>query len=141
MKCLARLHHRTSTDHSGSQPFQAYSMASQTSISLIGSDSIALQTHSETATLYGRHGLALVQRVDRYSAARLATPIFAGALMEARDEPKGETLDELFTDLVEKYSDFAYSVAFRMLRNVEDAEDAVQESYIAAYRALPKFKG
>lgn len=61
--------------------------------------------------------------------------------MENREEPKGETLDELFTDLVEKYSDLAYSVAFRMLRNVEDAEDAVQESFIAAYRALPNFKG
>ena len=61
--------------------------------------------------------------------------------MEARDEPKGETLDELFTDLVEKYSDLAYSVAFRMLRNIEDAENTVQESFIAAYWALPKFKG
>ena len=61
--------------------------------------------------------------------------------MEVRDEPKGETLDELFTDLVEEYSDLAYSVAFRMLRNVEDAEDAAQEPFIAAYRALPKFKG
>ena len=61
--------------------------------------------------------------------------------MEARDEPKGETLDELFTDLVAKYSDLPYSVAFRMLRDVEDAEDVVQESFVAAYRALPKFKG
>ena len=47
--------------------------------------------------------------------------------MEARDEPKGETLNELFTDPVEKYSDLAYRVAFRMLRDVEDAEDTVQE--------------
>ena len=61
--------------------------------------------------------------------------------MEARDEPKGETLNELFTDPVEKYSDLAYSVAFRMLRDVEDAEDTVQESFIAAYRVLPKLKG
>ena len=119
----------------------AYSMSSQTSISLIRSNSIALQTHIETATLYKRYGLAAVQRLDRNLAARSATPIFTGALMEARDEPKGETLDELFTDLVEKYSDLAYSVSFRMLRNVEDAEDTVQESFIAAYRALPKFKG
>ena len=74
-------------------------------------------------------------------AKRSPTTILYGALMEAREEPSGETLDELFTDLVEKFSDRAYSVAVRMLRNVEDAEDAVQESFISAYRALPTFKG
>lgn len=47
----------------------------------------------------------------------------------------------VFTELVEQYSDLAYSVAFRMLRNTEDAEDAVQEAYISAFKALPKFKG
>ncbi|MBO18932.1 MAG: RNA polymerase subunit sigma-70 [Chloroflexi bacterium] len=47
----------------------------------------------------------------------------------------------VFTELVEQYSDLAYSVAFRMLRNTEDAEDAVQEAYISAFKALPKFRG
>lgn len=61
--------------------------------------------------------------------------------MQSSSELTGGTLDEQFTDLVEQYSDLAYSVAFRMLRNVEDAEDAVQEAYISAYKALPRFKG
>ena len=46
-----------------------------------------------------------------------------------------------FSQVVEDYADFAYNVAYRMLRNVEDAEDAVQEAFISAYRARNRFKG
>ena len=46
-----------------------------------------------------------------------------------------------FSQIVEDYADFAYNVAYRMLRNVEDAEDAVQEAFISAYRARDRFKG
>ena len=35
----------------------------------------------------------------------------------------------------------AYNIALRMLRITADAEDAVQEAFISAYRAFPKFKG
>lgn len=48
---------------------------------------------------------------------------------------------EAFGDLVERYYGLAYRVAFRMLRNVEDAEDAVQDAFISAYRAFPRFRG
>ena len=49
--------------------------------------------------------------------------------------------NDAFSQMVEEHSDFAYNVAFRMMRNVEDAEDAVQEAFISAYRAFPTFKG
>ncbi|MDA1127590.1 MAG: sigma-70 family RNA polymerase sigma factor [Chloroflexi bacterium] len=64
--------------------------------------------------------------------------------MPARDEPASPAsidLERQFTEIVEQYSDLAYSVAFRMLRNASDSEDAVQEAYISAFKALPKFKG
>ena len=48
---------------------------------------------------------------------------------------------EAFSLVVEEHADFAYNVAYRMLRNVEDAEDAVQEAFISAYRAFHRFKG
>jgi len=70
-----------------------------------------------------------------------------GTPQETWMSTQGETsstdtdLDRSFTEMVEQYSDLAYSVAFRMLRNAEDAEDAVQEAYISAYKALPRFKG
>ena len=49
--------------------------------------------------------------------------------------------DVAFSRLVEDYTDFALNIAFRMLRNHYDAEDAVQEAFISAYRAFPKFRG
>ena len=61
--------------------------------------------------------------------------------MSVQDGSVPVTLEQTFTEIVEQYSDLAYSVAFRMLRNAEDAEDAVQEAYISAYKALPNFKG
>ncbi len=52
-----------------------------------------------------------------------------------------EQLEEEFSEMVEAYSGMAYNIALRMLRNAADAEDAVQEAFISAYRAFPKFKG
>ncbi len=49
--------------------------------------------------------------------------------------------EQAFSQVVEDYADFAYNVAFRMLRNQEDAEDAVQEAFISAYRSFARFKG
>jgi len=61
--------------------------------------------------------------------------------MPVQDESAPVDLERQLTEIVEQYSDLAYSVAFRMLRNAEDAEDAVQEAYISAFKALPNFKG
>jgi RNA polymerase sigma-70 factor (ECF subfamily) len=43
--------------------------------------------------------------------------------------------------LVEKNKEIVYSVAFRILNNTQDAEDAAQESFIKAYHQLHTFKG
>ena len=51
------------------------------------------------------------------------------------------TTEEEFSDIVERYSDSAYHIALRMLHNAADAEDAVQEAFISAYRAFSSFKG
>lgn len=52
-----------------------------------------------------------------------------------------QTEQDEFSRLVETYSDFAYSVARRILPGPEDAEDAVQDAFLSAYRAFPFFKG
>ena len=49
--------------------------------------------------------------------------------------------EEVFSDIVEQYSTFAYNVAYCMLHKVEDAEDAVQEAFISAFRVYPSFRG
>jgi RNA polymerase sigma-70 factor (ECF subfamily) len=43
--------------------------------------------------------------------------------------------------LVRRYGDRLYSTALRILRNDEDARDAVQDAYLAAFRAMDSFQG
>ena len=45
-----------------------------------------------------------------------------------------------FRVLVEKYKDVSFSFAYSLLRNEAEAEDATQEAFIKAYRALPAFR-
>lgn len=45
-----------------------------------------------------------------------------------------------YTYFIDKYKDMAYAIAFRIINNKEDAEEAVQDSFLKAYNALPKFR-
>ena len=47
---------------------------------------------------------------------------------------------EAFNYLVKKYEKKAYSVAYRIVRNKEDAYDVVQESFIKAYQSIKQFR-
>ena len=46
-----------------------------------------------------------------------------------------------FAKVVEKYSGKIYRLALKMLKNQQDAEDILQETFIKAYNALPDFEG
>jgi RNA polymerase sigma-70 factor (ECF subfamily) len=46
---------------------------------------------------------------------------------------------EAFEELVRRHRARVFAVALRICRNPDDAEDALQETFIAAYRALPRF--
>ena len=48
---------------------------------------------------------------------------------------------DAFNQLILEYQNLAYSVAYRLLANTEAAADAVQDSFIKAYRALESFRG
>ncbi len=52
---------------------------------------------------------------------------------------KGDT--QYFSYFVDKYKDIVYSIAFKVLRNREDAEEMAQESFIKAFKSLHTFKG
>ncbi|MBI5475718.1 MAG: sigma-70 family RNA polymerase sigma factor [Ignavibacteriales bacterium] len=45
-----------------------------------------------------------------------------------------------FTALVDRYKDRAFTLAVRMLRNREEAEEAAQDAFIRAYNALNGFE-
>ena len=64
-----------------------------------------------------------------------------GPIITSYEQSASRTTEEEFCEIVETYSDSAYNIAFRMLHDADDAEDAVQEAFISAYRAFPKFKG
>ena len=46
-----------------------------------------------------------------------------------------------FSDLMRKYNRRLYRVARSILRDDAEAEDALQDAYLQAYRALPAFRG
>ena len=59
----------------------------------------------------------------------------ATALIRAR---QGD--EEAFGALVQQHSRRVFQLAFRMMRNEQDAEDVVQECFLRAYRQLGRFE-
>lgn len=47
---------------------------------------------------------------------------------------------EAFGILVRRHGDMVYTLARRMLTTVEDAEEAAQDAFVRAFRALPRFE-
>lgn len=48
---------------------------------------------------------------------------------------------QAYTFLVNKYKDMVFTLAVRMLRNNEEAEEVAQDAFVKAYAKLNKFKG
>lgn len=48
---------------------------------------------------------------------------------------------DAFREIVEAHSRAIFRLAYRVTGNEEDAEDVVQETFLKAYGALPKFEG
>jgi RNA polymerase sigma factor (sigma-70 family) len=48
---------------------------------------------------------------------------------------------DAFSYFVEKYKKVAFSIALKILKNQQDAEEIVQDAFLKAYKALDNFKG
>ncbi len=46
-----------------------------------------------------------------------------------------------FTYLIDKYKNMAYTIAIKIVKNAEDAEEVAQDSFLKAYQKLETFKG
>ncbi len=46
-----------------------------------------------------------------------------------------------YEELLERYADKVYRIAYRVLGNPQDAEDATQETFLAVYRNIATFRG
>ena len=53
----------------------------------------------------------------------------------ARDGDEGA-----FTELVDLDGDMCYAIAYRMVRDAERAQDAVQQAFLIAWRELPRLR-
>ncbi len=64
----------------------------------------------------------------------------AGAKAPA-DEADKEAPPATFEEVVERYTDLVYNVAYRYMGIPHDAEDVVQDAFLSAYRAWGRFRG
>ncbi|WP_367914080.1 RNA polymerase sigma factor [Leadbetterella sp. DM7] len=60
-------------------------------------------------------------------------------LMYVERVKRGDTAS--FRFLVDKYQDMAFTIAYRILKNAGDAEDAAQEGFVKAYQQIHRFEG
>jgi len=49
--------------------------------------------------------------------------------------------ERAFGELVNRYESKVYSLALKMLRNADDAEDVLQDTFLRAYRGIKAFQG
>ena len=57
------------------------------------------------------------------------------------DQGPTRNYEEILTDMVGQYQSALLNMCLICLKNRASAEDAVQETFIKAYRALPNFRG
>ncbi|MFJ4988974.1 RNA polymerase sigma factor [Streptomyces sp. NPDC088732] len=93
-------------------------------------------THSVSASSRGTAGLN--------SASEPSAPAWSNGLASAPDDllaiRAGEGDEEAFAILVRRHSSPLLALAFHTLGNLQDAEDAVQDAFISAWRRLPEFR-
>ena len=70
-----------------------------------------------------RHTIKMDQKDDRYYISQVL---------------KGDV--QAFSYLVDKYKDMVFTLAFRILKNRENAEEVAQDSFVKVYQNLGKFR-
>jgi RNA polymerase sigma-70 factor (ECF subfamily) len=48
---------------------------------------------------------------------------------------------DAFAEIVERHSPVVYNLALRLMKDPHEAEEVLQETFISAFRALPRFEG
>lgn len=68
------------------------------------------------------------------------TPVYKELTDDALVRLAQERDTRAFDELVSRYRDRVYRLAFKILRHEEDAADALQDAFLSAYRGLKNFK-
>lgn len=48
---------------------------------------------------------------------------------------------QAFAPLVDRYKNLVYTLALRMIKNTDEAEEAAQDTFVKVFRSMDKFKG
>jgi RNA polymerase sigma-70 factor (ECF subfamily) len=74
-------------------------------------------------------------------ATRSSEPLFKLAMMDDTSLSRGlaNDLDAAFEPLVRTYQDRLYGFALRLVGSRQDAEEATQDTFVRAYRALERY--
>ena len=82
--------------------------------------------------------MSIFQLVCVWCCMSTSQAVFAGWMEipnnTATDEARSQAEDAVLAELVDQYAGALYRVAFSVLRNPADAEDAVQETYLRVLR-------
>ncbi len=71
----------------------------------------------------------------------MTAPVFPFADEEALVAALKAGEPAAYEQLIEQYAEQVYRVAFRLLQNAADAEDALQEAFLAVYLRIGEFQG
>jgi RNA polymerase sigma-70 factor (ECF subfamily) len=83
--------------------------------------------HTTTGAERASEGASAIRTVDMQEDVTLVRRTLAGD-------------QQAFANLVEKYKDSVFNVAYRMLSNPTEAEDVAQETFVRAYTQLHTYK-
>lgn len=82
--------------------------------------------------------MATAQLSDTLVAGTLMPEEFVMATLRQRSQRSAE---DLFSDIVEQYSGFVFNLAYRILGNHADAEEASQDAFLSEFRNFDHFRG
>lgn len=80
--------------------------------------------------------------MEKEPASNSPASTTAGALPDETLVERAKAKDfEAFEELVERYEDKVYRLAFRFVRNDTDAQEIVQDTFLSLWRKIDGFKG
>ncbi len=82
-----------------------------------------------------RNGIAATfSKIPLYYNVEMSSTDERGLVLQAKQGDR-----DAFGEIVRLHQQVVFNVAYRLLNNIQDAEDAAQETFVRAYRFLGKF--
>jgi RNA polymerase sigma-70 factor, ECF subfamily len=100
---------------------------------------VALRTRSASPSSSAREGIEVAGRPTTMKTASVAPALAPTASSVVERARRGD--QEAFAALVRHYDRGLRALAYRLVGDRDRIDDALQEAYVNAFRALPRFRG